>query len=266
MIYGTFKDAIKSSVRRLVESGIEVHPNNWQSMDVSQKKEAEMRELLAIQFQVVMPQTVEELQKDIQPNLPWADKHFELERVSREPINPGNTWEIWPWANSANQFKQGGQFDHSYAERYWPKYAGCTTDGRLAPQKYFHNMGIRDRVGDLDDIVDRLAKDPTTRQAVLSVWHAEDQAPSGRRVPCSLSYQFIVRNNHLHVLYAIRSCDAFRHYLDDLYLTARLTLWVLLQLRHKDSSWDNVSLGLFTMTIGSFHAFVNDIPQLRKWL
>jgi hypothetical protein len=275
MIYGNFKDAIKASVRRLVDAGVEVHPNNWQSMDVSQRKEALMKELLAVQFQVAMPDDLDEptviaqIQAELKPNLPWADKHFELERVSREPINPGVTWEIWPWANSANQFKQGGQFDHSYAERYWPKWAGYTPDGSLDAKYIFPEHprhGIRDRVGDLDDIVARLHQDPTTRQAVLSVWHPEDQSPSGRRVPCSLIYQFVVRNGYLHVLYAIRSCDAYRHFRDDLYLTARLALWVLLELRKRDSSWDNCSLGLFTITIGSFHCFVNDIPQLRKWL
>lgn len=268
MIYGNFKDAIKASVRRLVDAGVEVHPNNWQSMDVSQRKEALMKELLAVQFQVAMSSDLEVLRDEIKPNLPWADKHFELERVSREPINPGVTWEIWPWANSAHQFKQSGQFDHSYAERYWPKFAGYTVDGHIdtsyGPGDGRH--GVRDPVGDLDDIVTRLHQDPTTRQAVLSVWHPEDASPSGRRVPCSLSYQFIVRNGYLHVLYSIRSCDAYRHFRDDLYLTARLALWVLLELRKKDASWDNVSLGLFTITIGSFHCFVNDISQLRKWL
>jgi hypothetical protein len=275
MIYGNFKDAIKASIRRLVDAGIEIQPNNWQSMNVSALQAARMKELLAVQFQVAMPDgslenALKFFQGEIKPNLPWADKHFELERVSREPINPGVTWEIWPWANSADRFRQGGQFDHSYAERYWPKFAGYTPDGHIDRDNQCfpgnERQGIRDRVGDLDDIVTRLHQDATTRQAVLSVWHPEDQSPSGRRVPCSLTYQFIVRNNYLHVLYSIRSCDAYRHFRDDLYLTARLVLWALSELRKKDSSWDNCSLGLFTITIGSFHCFTNDIPQLRKWL
>jgi hypothetical protein len=282
MIYGNFNNAIKANIDRLIKGGIEIHPNNWQSMDVTTVQAAKMKELLAVQFQVVMPvafanpdpdyweDVLEVLRADIKPNLPWADKHFELERVSREPINPGNTWEIWPWANSADKFRPGGQFDHSYAERYWPKFAGYTTGGRVTnPTKIPREsarFGVRDFVGDLDDIVTRLHKDPTTRQAVLSVWHPEDQSPSGRRVPCSLTYQFIVRNNYFHVLYSIRSCDAYRHFRDDLYLTARLVLWVLSELRSKDSSWDNVSLGMFTIMIGSFHCFVNDIPKLKEWL
>jgi len=266
MIYGNFKDAIKANIKRLLTTGIEIKPNNWQSIDVSKRPEATMRELLAVNFQVVMPQTLEDLRDEIKPNLPWADKHFELERVSGEPINPGETWKEWPWGNSANSFRdECGQFDHSYAERYWPKYAGYSHDGRLGRRDMLSvRCGVRDEVGDLNDIVDRLQKDPTTRQAVLSVWHPEDQANTGRRVPCSLTYQFLVREGYFHVIYNIRSCDAYRHFRDDLYLTARLALWVLSELRQRDSSWDNVLPGIFTMTIGSFHCFVNDLPHLAR--
>ena len=62
--------------------------------------------------------------KYIRPNLPWADHHFEQERVSGEPINPGETWKEWPYAASAARHLREGenvpQYDHSYAERYWP--------------------------------------------------------------------------------------------------------------------------------------------------
>lgn len=266
MIYGNFKDAIQANIKRLLHSGMDVHPNNWQSMDVSKRPEATMRELLAVQFQVLMSDKLVILQDEIKPNLPWADNHFERERVSGEPINPGETWKEWPWSHSAGTFIQNGQFDHSYAERYWPRYAGVTSDGRLNGydlDTFSERCGVRDKVGDLSDIIDRLEKDPTTRQAVLSVWHPEDQANHGRRVPCSLTYQFLVREGYFHVIYSIRSCDAYRHFRDDLYLTARLALWVLSELRTRNESWDNVLPGIFTMTIGSFHCFVNDLPKLR---
>jgi thymidylate synthase len=271
-IYGNFEDAVKESVLKLLNLGIDIHPNNWQSMSVGKVQAARMKELLALSFQVMMPATIEELRNEIKPNLPWADKHFELERVSREPINPGETWKEWPWANSADKFRtQTTQFDHSYAERYWPRFAGFTPDGtineyRKTDPEWPGRYGIRNRVGDLDDIIERLEKDPTTRQAVLSVWHPEDQVDTGKRVPCSLTYQFLMRNDYLHVIYNIRSCDAYRHFRDDLYLTARLALWIISELQQKDSSWDNVTLGLFTIQVGSFHCFVNDVPQLEKWL
>lgn len=267
-IYHSFTDAIYHSISRLVLQGQEVKPQNWQSMDVSKRPEATMRELLFLSFQTRMV-SIEALKYEIKPNLPWADHHFEYERVSRQPINPGETWKYWPWATSAETFLDGKQFDHSYAERYWPIHAGYTSDGKLSSYDkslFSERTGVRNRVGDLDDIIQRLIKDPGTRQAVLSVWHPEDQVDTGRRVPCSLTYQFLMRGGYLHVIYNIRSCDAYRHFRDDIYLTCRLLLWVLSELRQKDHSWDNVSPGFFVMNVGSFHCFLNDIPQLEKQL
>ena len=269
--YGSFTDAIRDSVFKLLTLGSDVQPNNWQSMDVSQVKAAQMKELLFHSIKVMMPAGIGELQNEIKPNLPWADKHFELERVSREPINPGETWREWPWANSANTFrKDESQFDHSYAERYWPRYAGLTHDGHITDRHksvFNERAGVRNRVGDLDDIVDRLVTDPMSRQAVLSVWHPEDQVDTGKRVPCSLTYQFLFRSNHLHVIYNIRSCDAYRHFRDDLYLTARLVFWVISELRLRDAeTYNTLKPGFFVMNLGSFHCFVNDIPRLEQWL
>ena len=270
MIYGNFKDAITESIRKLINRGHDVHPNNWQSMDVSQLDAAEMREILFHSFQVLLPDDpvgkFQILQADICPNLPWADHHFEYERVSRQPLNPGETWKYWPWAHSASTFKEE-QFDHSYAERYWPRFAGYTKTGQLDhydKSLFNERCGVRNRVGDLDDIIARLSNDPATRQAVLSVWHPEDQVDTGKRVPCSLTYQFIKRSDRLHCIYNIRSCDALRHFRDDIYLTCRLILWVLSELRQKDNSWDNVIPGFLQMNIGSFHCFKGDIPRLRQ--
>jgi thymidylate synthase len=261
-IYHTFHEAILRLTLILLTTGYKVKPNNWQSMDVSQRAEAEMIETLNQSFQVPLgSEKLEWYQKDIQPNLPWADRHFELERVSGLPINPGETWKEWPWGHSAEKFQERGVFDHTYAERYWPK----ETEGQCG----LHiNRGIRYPYGDLNDVVDRLIADPITRQAVLSVWHPEDQHNGGQRVPCSLFYHFIQRNGYLHIVYSIRSCDALRHFRDDCYLTVRLLLWVLDRLREKQKEfhWTKVKPGTFTMHITSLHAFVGDKKKLESML
>lgn len=266
-IYGNFEQAITTSLYKLLSLGVEVKPKNWQSMDVSKLPEATMKELLFHSLQVPVPPELYLLQDQIKPNLPWADNHFRQERVSGCPINPGETWKDWPWANSANTFLKHGVFDHSYAERYWPKWAGpLGYEYTIKNPEDTVNRGIRGEVGDLIDVVDRLEKDPGTRQAVLSVWHPEDQLDRGQRVPCSLSYQFITRGSYLHIIYNIRSCDAYRHFRDDIYLTCRLLLWVLTELRKRDPIWDNVLPGFFVMNIGSFHCFINDIHHIKGWL
>lgn len=203
----------------------------------------------------------------ILPSLPWADRHFEEERVSGEPINPGETWKIWPWAGSAATHLRDGeniaQYDHSYAERYWPKYANITDDGRL-PEGYFGVApcrGIRFPIGDLNDLVDVLVDDIQTRQAYLPIFYPEDVAAAkmSKRVPCTLGYHFIRRGNKVHVIYPMRSCDFRRHFRDDVYLTIRLLLWVLQACRKKDElKWRRAAPGTFTMHMTSLHMFEAD--------
>jgi hypothetical protein len=262
-MYLTFNEAIRFLHKEMKECAVAVHTESWQSMDISKRPEAEMRELLGIFFKVKMSDDyLDAYRRDIKPNLPWADHHFEQERVSGQPINPGETWKEWPYALSADKFRRAGEcFSHTYAERMWPKYAGvCPTD----TVKDEPLRGIRYEYGDLNDVVTLLIREPLTRQAYLPIFFPEDTGVVHReRVPCTLGYHFMRRNGELSIFYPIRSCDFVRHFRDDLYLTVRLLLWVLGELRERDlSAWGKVRPGIFSMWIGSLHCFINDWRQL----
>lgn len=246
-----------------------VHTDTWQGVNISTKPEMAMHEILNSSFSVPLySDNYKAYQEDINPNLPWADDHFEQERVGGQPLNPGETWKQWPNAKSAEKFLDAkGQFNHSYAERFWPKWAGVTPDGKLVDKMEFipGRFGIRGNYGDLADVISLLSKDPLTRQAYLPVFFPEDtgDANAGRK-PCTLGYHFICRNGRLHVTYYIRSCDFIRHFRDDIYLTVRLLIWVLEKLREIDGEWKKIIPGDFTMHITSLHMFRNDYLILTK--
>jgi thymidylate synthase len=249
----------------------------WQGVDVRKKPEMVTHELEDYYFS--FPIATEDLdyhRAQIGPNNPWADRHFELDRVSGEPLNPGVAWAEWPYALKADGFRdEHGQFNHSYAERYWPKLAGRTPGGYFRGTIFDETcgdyqgaelererrqlLGIRYRYGDLSDVVRLLVRNPLTRNAYLPVWFPEDTGVvHGGRTPCSIGYLFRMRGDKLSVFYDIRSCDFVRHFQDDVYLTIRLLLWVLAQARSQDKKWDAIKPGTFTMHIGSFHIFAAD--------
>ena len=118
--------------------------------------------------------------------------------------------------------------------------------------------GIRFNYGDLNDIIERLKNNTYTRQAFLSVWHPEDQSNEGVRVPCTIGYWFYRNGNKLDCTYLIRSCDAVRHFRNDIYMTYRL-------LEHVGI---NIGLlpGNLKMWIGSFHCFQSDLYTLKKYV
>lgn len=258
MIYNSFTEAKLKLTEMFLNQAYTVRAPRWQGIDVSTKPEMAMKEVFG--HSIVVPlygeENLEFWRQDITPNLPWADEHFD-ERVGGEPLNPGNSWRTWPWSNSADTFRteNGGQFAHTYMQRFWPKYAmgQPKTDGPIT--------GIRFEYGDLNDLVSHLAEDPLSRQAYLPVWFPEDGTCKGRR-PCTLGYHFLMRHDYLHVTYYIRSCDVVRHWTDDCYLCVRLLLWMLDELRKRDERWQTVKPGLFTMHIASFHCFVNDWRKL----
>src|SRR6478736_1975225 len=130
----TFAKAIEQCKYQLQYRSRLVHSARWQGADIANRPEMATHEVTHISFAVNMGEmkvpstcidgTLGTLRDDIQPNLPWADDHFE-ERVCGAPINPGVEWKNWPYGKSAAAFlDERGMFNHNYMERYWPKFAG----------------------------------------------------------------------------------------------------------------------------------------------
>jgi thymidylate synthase len=214
----------------------------------SQKTAIQFLEVFNVSFAYTIPARTEYLIEDVKPNLPWAEKHFQ-ERISGKPLNPPPSSIEWPFMQAGHKLHvdERGQFSHTYPERYWPKYANTEEDDS--------NWGIRFRYGDLQDVVNLLSDSPLTRQAYLPVWFPEDTGVvMGQRVPCSLGYQFFVREDRLHCVYFMRSCDFYRHFRDDIYMTARLMQWIAEKLGSIP--------GVLTTHIVNLHAFETDRLQL----
>lgn len=262
--------------RGAFQQAIPVHTERWQGDDISKRPEMVSYELLNWNCNVSLS-CVTDFHRDahkglgwdielvhaglhdlIQPNIPWADDHF-LERVGGEPLNPGVQWVNWPWASSADKFRDQGAFNHTYMERLWPKKAGDLYAREDEPL-----TGIRWEYGDLQDLVHMLANEPLTRQAWIPLFFPEDTGiGDGGRKPCTLGYQFIMRDGQLSIYYPLRSCDFVRHFRDDIYMAIRLLLWVLDRCREINPSvWNDVTPGYYAMHCTSLHIFKNDYIQM----
>lgn len=245
------------------------------SQDIAGKPEYVTKELENVMFETFLPSGARDLADITEANLPWAEDHF-LERVSGKPLNPPPSASWWPYARKGHEehVDENDQFSHTYPERFWPKQAGegfielgnNWTPGNTPEGTH----GIRFYYGDLMDVVGQLHKNPATRQAYLPVWFPEDTgARQGQRVPCSLGYHFLIRNNQLNITYFIRSCDYMRHFRDDVYMAGRLAQWVQNQLVEREGPEDlpvpqGLVVGHLTMHIVSLHIFKGDVPLLER--
>jgi hypothetical protein len=249
---------VRPARRMMATDLLREHPidtGEWQSMDTTGSKAHWTRELENVTYQINVPTSVPEWAENTTADLPWAENHFG-ERVDGEPLNPPPSHVDWPYAVRGNgDHTTDDKFDHTYPERFWPKYA---TDDVIPHQ------GIRFPYGDLQDVVMLLAKSPHTRQAYLPVWFPEDTGGHvrfGARVPCTLGYHFMIRYGIMSCRYYIRSCDIKRHFHNDIYLAGRLLQWMTHE-THRNGGLKVVP-GILTTHIGSLHTFVGDEPWLR---
>jgi hypothetical protein len=275
--YRTFHQAQRNLEARFRAYAKKIHTKKWQGQDIALRPDMVSWELLneTISVDLFGNDDLKVWQQDIKPNLPWADDHF-LERVSGAPLNPGTQWRNWPWASSADKHRKDEMFNHTYMERLWPRHAGQSLKPSKTPEEFRQgreywllndvkdepNFGIRGEYGDLGTLVDKLAHEPDTRQAYIPLYFPEDTGLEGR-MPCTLGYQFIMRDGVLHIYYPMRSCDFVRHWGDDCYLAVRLLLWMIEQCRERNpADWKNVKPGTFTMHCTSLHVFANDAIKM----
>lgn len=267
--------------RCLLREGDAVNTGHWQSLKGT--PHAKSIELTNMIYQLGLPEDMDALAREVEPNLPWAEDHFQ-ERVGGEPLNPGEQYKNWPWyvADWAAQQGVEQKFSHTYMERFWPRHGvnnkpGYPENRTFPDAPIYHKQGLRYRYGDLNDVLSLLAREPYTRQAYLPIWFPEDTgAHHGERVPCTLGYHFLLRGGQLHINYFIRSCDFLRYFRDDVYMAGRLCQWIVASLTHLDIpddqppheevpwAWENVTPGTLTMFISSLHIFEGDLPKMRR--
>lgn len=247
---------ITDSFHKLFLTGSVIPQRSWQNIE----SPGSTVEVMNHTIRGPIPETQKRLTIETEPWLPWAEAHFQ-ERVGGISLNPGiqyKNWPLWNKAENDSLFKSNGKFSHSYMERFWPKFAGGLIEkGKLAGG--IPNMGIRFEYGDYNDIIERAKQDNTSRQLYLSIWHPEDQSNGNGRVPCTLGYFFLIRDNKVHLSYFIRSCDILRHFRNDIYMACRLAQ------DFRDKVNPELEMGDLYMWVGSLHCFNNERITLKKY-
>lgn len=255
--YLNLSQAIEGMISQLKLDGQTVDPGHWQGVETAGHPEMVTREILNASFTAPMLASREGAEKYCEPNIPWAETEFQ-ERVGGEPHNPHDSMQSWPWWHGQIDEKMS----HTYSERFWAKFANGVGRDNWRPKDPKH--GIRYDYGDLNDVLKLLRQHPLTRQATFPIFFPEDTgAVHGGRIPCTLHYHFLLRNDRLHLWYPIRSCDAVRHFRDDVYMAVRLAQWVIERLAVprpgiEMTQWANVYPGMLHFTAYSFHVHAAD--------
>jgi thymidylate synthase len=107
-------------------------------------------------------------------------------------------------------------------------------------------------------VIDTLQRDPDTRQAVVNIWR--ERPPETKDVPCTLSWQFLLRDGKLHCNATMRSSDAWLGWPYDVFNFTMVTWLVALHLG------EGVVPGKLTLTAGSQHIYDSNLAGIAQCL
>lgn len=109
----------------------------------------------------------------------------------------------------------------------------------------------------LDHVYHLLLHDRDSRQAVISIYDATARHQSAD-IPCTLTLQFFIRDNKLHLIGSMRSNDLLWGFPYD--INAFCFLQEVL------AKWLNVELGIYTHFVGSMHIYKEPEKNYKQLL
>jgi len=243
-IYANAYELMSETGRNLWEMGAEVKPKTYQDKVIEGDDNFITKELICEQYCLTdLPD--EDLLFLFDPrSKDWTKAEF-VERVSiGKSQNPGEAYKLRPdlWEQFINS---RGKFDYNYNDR----------------MRYEKALFSRLELDNLSIVIKQLMFDHQTRKAVLPIYTLDDvsKIPEGKRIPCSMYYDFLVREvngeEQLNITYHQRSADYVTHFGNDVFLAWKLMQYV--------ASLIKVKPGYLYHTIDSLHSYKKDWVKLK---
>lgn len=153
-----------------------------------------------------------------------------------------------------------GSDEVAFIRYYIPKYstsaAGCTMPDAYGPRLFGPTLN------QIDNVITLLRRKPTSRRAVVEIFRAQDLAEylkgAQHEVPCTCSIQFFARGGKLNALTAMRSNDAFRGIVHDIFAFTMLQEII--------ANCLDLGLGTYKHAIGSLHLYDLDSDKAQQFV
>jgi thymidylate synthase len=146
-----------------------------------------------------------------------------------------------------------------YIEYYLSNYGKYSDDKRTVHGAYGPRMfAMRGSINQINNILSLLRKKPTSRQAVIQLFSAEDLIKEYKDVPCTCTIQFLIRSGQLDAITHMRSNDAFLGLPHDVFAFTFL--------QEIFSKCLKVRLGTYKHAVGSLHIYDSDRPKVRRFI
>jgi thymidylate synthase len=145
-----------------------------------------------------------------------------------------------------------------FIRRYIPAYDAETEDGERVYGGYGPRIFRQRGLDQLHSVIALLRRNPGSRRAVIQLFDAEDIAEDHREIPCTCTFQFLIRRNRLHMLTTMRSNDAYLGLPHDIFCFTMLQEVVARTL--------DVELGTYRHFVGSLHLYERDRTEAQQYI
>jgi thymidylate synthase len=141
---------------------------------------------------------------------------------------------------------------YKYKPEMFSQHYDLLEDGRM--QYTYSNRFVE--FNQFVNVYKKLKNNPTSKRAVVSIYTPYDTSPDRKDSPCTTMYQFINRNNKLHMIVIMRSWDFFGGF-----KTYDFALSSFIQ--QSFCSWLNLELGNLSFYVNSLHYYNRDREMLE---
>ena len=116
------------------------------------------------------------------------------------------------------------------------------------------NYGYQwERARQLENVVEMLIKNPSTRRACISIYDGKEMSDYASDTPCTYAVQFTILDNRLNMCVTMRSNDLWFGFCNDQYCFSKLQQLVSERLKLK--------IGTYYHFVHNLHLYNNQIPQ-----
>ena len=122
-------------------------------------------------------------------------------------------------------------------------------------RRMFNYLGI---INQVDKMVEKLKKLPTTRRATITITVPEDHLVDNKEFPCALGTQYFIRDKKLHSITYMRAQSAMVVMPYDAFLFMNLQIAIAAKL--------NIEVGSYTHNAGTIHIYKDELKKTERIL
>ncbi len=138
----------------------------------------------------------------------------------------------------ASQYEKFAENDEAFGAYGWRFYENLTQDSTKMTSQF-------------ELLIRHLNETPNSRQAIITLWEADDLSHAYKKdrkdLPCTLSMQFIIRDDNLHLIVTMRS--------NDVWLGLPYDIFAFTCIQRLVADTLGVQCGTYTHQVGSLHLY-----------